>query len=208
MLDSVNPRAGMPNHALTIPLPKSWPATVRSAMLHVVSLAKYAAVYARSWASDRADARVRIRAERNRHQEDNGLLHEELRSMDARIASIPAHHRTFCRATKRLAILELRAARRWSFEHTAKKLFVYHKTIATWMKHLDEDGAAALARLPLPVNMFPGFVRYAVQRLHARCPTLRENVLADLLARAVLHWRTTTRRFSCKEYSNERELHK
>jgi hypothetical protein len=28
-------------------LPKSWPATVRSAMLHVVALAKYAAVYTR-----------------------------------------------------------------------------------------------------------------------------------------------------------------
>src|SRR6266851_1573261 len=52
MLDSVIPGASMSNSALTIPLPKSWPAKVRSAMLHVVSLAKYAAVYTRSWAAD------------------------------------------------------------------------------------------------------------------------------------------------------------
>ena len=35
----------MSNSAFQITLPKSWPTVVRSAMLHVVSLAKYAAVY-------------------------------------------------------------------------------------------------------------------------------------------------------------------
>ena len=38
--------------AFQIILPNSWPAKVRSAMLHVVSLAKYAAVYTRGWAAD------------------------------------------------------------------------------------------------------------------------------------------------------------
>jgi hypothetical protein len=33
------------NRILKAKLPKAWPATVRSAMLHVVSLAKYAAVF-------------------------------------------------------------------------------------------------------------------------------------------------------------------
>ena len=41
----------MSETALELRLPKSWPATVRSAMLHVISLAKYAAVYTRSWAA-------------------------------------------------------------------------------------------------------------------------------------------------------------
>jgi hypothetical protein len=50
MLVSAILGASMSNPAFTIPLPKSWPAKVRSAMLHVVSLAKYAAVYTRSWA--------------------------------------------------------------------------------------------------------------------------------------------------------------
>jgi Spy/CpxP family protein refolding chaperone len=38
-------------------------------MLHVVSLAKYAAVYTRSWAADCANARVRSSADRDRHEE-------------------------------------------------------------------------------------------------------------------------------------------
>ena len=35
----------MSETALKLQLPKSWPGTVRSATLHVISLAKYAAVY-------------------------------------------------------------------------------------------------------------------------------------------------------------------
>ena len=34
-----------------IPLPKGWPQRVRSALLHVMSLAQYAAVYTHSWAA-------------------------------------------------------------------------------------------------------------------------------------------------------------
>ena len=36
----------------TIPLPKDWHRHVRSAILHVISLAQFATVYARSWAAD------------------------------------------------------------------------------------------------------------------------------------------------------------
>jgi hypothetical protein len=72
----------MSNSTLTIPLPKSWPAKVRSAMLQVVSLAEYTAVY-----TDCPRARVRFRVERDRYQEDNALLREELRIKDARIHS-------------------------------------------------------------------------------------------------------------------------
>src|SRR5262249_16595112 len=144
MLVWVIPGASMSNPSLTIPLPKSWPAKVRSAMLHVVSLAKFAAVYTRSWAADCSRDRVRLRAERDRHLEDKPLLGEELRIKDARMASIPAHHRPFYRPTERLAILELKAARGWSLEQTAKRFFVCPKTITSWMKRLDEEGAAAL----------------------------------------------------------------
>ena len=42
----------MSNSVLKINLPKSWPPVVRSGKLHVVSLAKYAAVYIRGWAAD------------------------------------------------------------------------------------------------------------------------------------------------------------
>ena len=37
--------------AFQLQLPKSWATKVRSAMLHVVSLAKYAAGFTRSWTS-------------------------------------------------------------------------------------------------------------------------------------------------------------
>jgi hypothetical protein len=192
MLDSVNPGAGMPNSAFSIPFPKSWPAKVRSAMLHVVSLAKYAAVYTRSWAADCTNARVRLRADRERHKEENALLREELRIKDCRMAGIPAHHRPFYRATERLAILELKPARGWSLEQTAKAFFVCPKTIAAWMKRIDEDGTAALVQLPVPVNRFPDFVRYAVQRVQTLCPTLGKKKLSEVLARAGLHLGTST----------------
>lgn len=48
-------------NAPRIPLPKSWNKQVRSAMLHVISLAQYATVYTRSWAADSRNARVRLR---------------------------------------------------------------------------------------------------------------------------------------------------
>src|SRR5262249_19624059 len=86
MLVSIIPGASMPNPTLTISLPKARPAKVRSAKLHVVSLARYAAVYTRNWAANSPNARVRFRAERDRHQEDNALLREELRIKDARPA--------------------------------------------------------------------------------------------------------------------------
>src|SRR5260370_40550543 len=105
---------------------------------------------------------------------------------------IPSPLRPFFRPTERLAILELKAARGWSLEQTAKAFFVCPKTIASWMKRLDEDGAAALIQLPVPVNRFPDLVRHAVQRLQALCPTLGKKKLAEVLARAGLHLGITT----------------
>ena len=60
------------------------------------------------------------------------------------------------------------------------------------MKRLDEEGAAALVQLPVPVNKFPDFVRYAVQRLQTLCPNLGKKKLSEVLARAGLHLGTTT----------------
>ncbi len=41
-----------------IPLPKGWTRHVRSAVLHVISLAQYAAVYSPSWAVNSVNGRV------------------------------------------------------------------------------------------------------------------------------------------------------
>ena len=67
-----------------IPLPKSWNKHVRSAILHVISLAQYSTVYTRSWAADSRNARVRLRAENDRLRQELGLRCEELRIKDTR----------------------------------------------------------------------------------------------------------------------------
>src|SRR5262245_44649564 len=100
--------------------------------------------------------------------------------------------RPFYRPAARLAILELRACRRWSLQQTADALLVTAATVASWMKRLDEDGADALVQVRTPVNKFPDFVRYSVQRLQTLCPTLGKKKLAEVLARAGLHLATTT----------------
>src|SRR5262245_66037781 len=106
----------MPKSAVNIPLPKSWPAKVCAAMLHVVALAPYAAVYTRSWAADSRNARVRLCADKDRLRQEVMVLREELRIKDARMASLPPHRRPFYPPSARLAILEVRAARGWSLE--------------------------------------------------------------------------------------------
>ncbi len=57
-----------------IPLPKAWKRHVRSAMLHVISLAQYATVYTRSWAVDSMNGRVRLKAENDRQRQEIALL--------------------------------------------------------------------------------------------------------------------------------------
>src|SRR5262249_16367347 len=192
MLVSVIPGASMSNATTNLRLPNSWPAKVCAAMLHVVSLAKYAAVYTRSWAADSPNARVRWRSARDREQEDAALLREEMRIKDARIACLPPHRRPYYAPRERLAILEVRAARGWSLEQTAESFLVTPKTVASWMRGVDENGSEALVQFPSPVNEFPDFVRYAVQRLQTLCPTLGKKKLAEVLSRAGLHLGTTT----------------
>ena len=176
----------------TFRLPKGWPSRVRSAILHVISLAQYAAVSTRSWAADSVNARVRLRAEREGLRQELALFQEELRIHRARMASIPPHRRPFYRPTERLAILELRAARGWSLQQTAEALLVTPATVGSWMKRLEDDGADALVQVRTPVNRFPDFVRYTIQRLQTLCPTLGKKKLAEVLARAGLHLATTT----------------
>ena len=138
-----------------IPLPKSWTKHVRSAMLHVISLAQYAAVYSRSWAVDSLNGRVRLRAETDRLREEVSKLREEMRIKDARMGSIPPQRRPHYAAVERPAILELRAARGWSTQQTAERFLVTAATIASWMKRVDEAGPNALVQLRAPVNKFP-----------------------------------------------------
>ncbi len=91
-----------------------------------------------------------------------------------------------------MAILELRAARGWSLSQTAKAFLVTPATIASWLKRIDEGPPSALIQMPEPVNKFPDFVRYIVQRLKTLCPTMGKVKIAQTLARAGLHLGATT----------------
>ena len=116
-----------------IPLPKAWAKHVRSAMLHVISLAQYATVYTRSWAVDSMNGRVRLKAENDRQGQEIALLREEIRIKDARMAQINPHRRPHYPSTERMAILELRAARGWSLEQAANTFLLTAPTVASWM---------------------------------------------------------------------------
>ena len=71
-----------------IHLPKGWQDCVKSAVLHAIALAHYAIVYARAWAADSINARVRLAAENDRFHEACVLLRKEPCIKDTRIAQI------------------------------------------------------------------------------------------------------------------------
>jgi putative transposase len=181
-----------PSREPFVPVPNQWPRRVQSAMLHVIALAQYAIVYSRSWAGNSSSERVRLAANADQLAQEIALLREERRIKDARIARIPPGERPHYQPTERLAILELRAARGWSLAQTANAFQVSPATIASWNKRLDEEGPDALLRTREPVNKFPDFVRYVVQRLQSLCPLLGKVKIAQILARAGLHLGTTT----------------
>ncbi len=60
------------------------------------------------------------------------------------------------------------------------------------MRRLDEQGADALVHISEPVNKFPDFVRYSVQRLKTLCPAPGKVKIAGALCRAGLHLGATT----------------
>jgi len=175
-----------------IPLPKKWTIHVRSAVLHVIGLAQYATVHTRSWAANSLYARVRLKAEKDRLHQEVAFLEEEIRIKDARLLQIDPHKRPHYPPTDRMAILELRAARGWSQQKTADTFQLTAATISTWMHRLNEAGPDALVQLCEPINKFPDFVRYAVQRLKLLCPSLGKVKIGEVLARAGLHLGATT----------------
>ena len=91
-----------------IPLPKSWDKYVKSGILHVFALAQYALIYSRSWAADSSNQRVRLKAERDRWEQEAAQLREAMRIKDARMALIAPQRRPHYPATERMAIRELR----------------------------------------------------------------------------------------------------
>ncbi len=175
-----------------LPLPRGWPGHAKAAILNALSLASAAfTIHLGHWMNALSPT-ARLQAEVERRDTEIGLLREELRIKDARMASIPPKRRPHYKATDRLAILELRAVRGWSLAETARKLLLDQETLSRWMRRLGESGEAALVRLAEPVNRFPDFVRHLVQRLKALCPMLGKVKIAETLARSGVHIASTT----------------
>jgi hypothetical protein len=99
-------------------LPKHWKQSVRTAVLHVISLGHYVIMQSRGRAmSDGGMRRDAVEFERMRAE--IALLREELRIKDARMGHLAPHRRPHFSPAERMAILELRAMRGWSIAKTA-----------------------------------------------------------------------------------------
>ena len=48
---------------IRVPLPKGWPRTIRSAVIHAISLAQFSLTHTRSWAANSWNARIRLKQE-------------------------------------------------------------------------------------------------------------------------------------------------
>jgi len=173
-------------------LPKGWPDQIRSAVIHVISLAHISATFARSVAANSINARIRLKAESSRLRQEIALLMEEARIKDSRMDRIAPQRRPHYPPIARMAILELRAARGWSLAQTAQRFLVTPATIASWNHRLDEEGPDALVQVREPVNRFPDFVRYIVRRLKVLCPTMGKVKIAQVLCRVGLHLSSAT----------------
>ncbi|MBW8034776.1 MAG: transposase family protein [Planctomycetes bacterium] len=174
-----------------IPFPKDWPQYVKLAAIHSVALAHRVITYSRSFAINSSIERIRLAGELDSVQNEIALLQEELRIKDARMAKLPPRKRPQYAPQERMAILELKAARAWNLAETARTFMVDPETIASWMMRAAgcQDG---LLQLSQPVNKYPDYVRYIIQRLKMLCPTMGKVRIAQVLARAGLHLSATT----------------
>ena len=66
------------NAAAAIPLPRRWPARIKSGILHAISFADLAITHARGWAADAVNPRARQAADIERLETEVALPREEL----------------------------------------------------------------------------------------------------------------------------------
>ena len=82
-----------------VPIPRAWPSRVKSAILHVISLAQFSLAYTRGWAANSPNSRIRLKAELDRALQEITLLREEMRIKDVRMAQISPHRRPYYPST-------------------------------------------------------------------------------------------------------------
>ena len=84
-----------------IPLPRGWPRTIRSAVIHAISLAQFSLAHTRSWAANNWNARIRLKQENDRLRQEVAILIKEMRIKDARMLQITAQRRPLHRSAER-----------------------------------------------------------------------------------------------------------
>jgi len=165
-------------------LPRGWPKTVRSGVLHALALAN---VVLANVVSKKRGATNDLRGDRA-----NTVLREIDDIRRARMELVPPHSRPHYTPQQRMRILELKALEGWSLARTAEIFQITEPTVAAWLARVDEQGPAALVQTPEPVNKFPQVVTHFVQKLKLACPALGKRKIAAILARQGLHLGATT----------------
>ncbi len=178
-----------------IRLPKQWPEHIKSGILHAISLASVVLSYARG----RATGRRRLQAELEQANTEIALLREELYIKDGRWKRSRSRRRPHYTPSQRMRILQLRAARGWTLEKTARVFLFDLQTLLIWMRRLDEQGERDLIQTAEPVNRYPDFVRNLVRQLRSLFPTMGSERMAQVLARAGLQLGATTIRRMVRE---------
>ncbi len=176
-------------------LPRDWPDLVKSGLLCAISLAGVAVAHARS----RAASRHRLQTKLQQAENEIALLREELGIKDGRWDRSRTRRRPHYTPIQRMRILQLRAARGWSLEQTARAFLVDLHTLQLWMRRLDEAGERALIQTTEPVNRYPDFVRHLVRQLKQLFPAMGNERIANVLARAGLRLSATTVRRIVRE---------
>ena len=174
-----------------IRIPEYWPERVKEALLHVASMVHWTLIQTRSWAADSPLARVRALRQADELEQEVALVNEQMRIVASRWDRIPPKKRPHYHPSERLAILELKATRGWNAAQTARAFGLDPETVRSWVRRTNNAGDDLL-RTSTPVNRFPEFVRYVVQRLKALCPTMGKRRIAETLARAGLSLSATT----------------
>ena len=141
---------------LEIPLPTEWQGHVRSALVSTAGILHDVLTYVHGWAMTSPLVDVRVRAERQRLEAEVGLLREELRIKDLRVAQLEALVRPHHLPHVRLAILMLQAARAWSAAQTARCFRLSPTTVLLWQRRLRREGDDGLLAPREAVNRYPG----------------------------------------------------
>ena len=178
-----------------IRLPRQWPKHVRSGVLHAISLASVVLTYARGHATGRR----RLITQLEQAEAEIALLREELSIKDGRWERSRSRRRPHYTPTQRMRLLQLRAARGWNLEKTARVFLLDLQTLQSWMARLDEHGERQLIRTAEPVNRYPDFVRNLVRELKRLFPAMGYERIAQVLARVGLFLAATTIRRIVRE---------